>query len=868
MSEKTGTKDVLEQKQKSDAVRSIAAKNVGDVFRSLDSSNDGLDGERVRKQLKKDGLNVIHEERRVQTFVLFLHNFKNPLVIILLIVSAVSFTLGNTLDGSIIALMVLMSVMLNFVQEYRADKAVRKLKERVLAQVHVIRGGKTIEIPAMGLVAGDVIELNAGDVVPADARVLSAKDFFINQASLTGEAFPVEKNEKVVEGAGINEQITALPNLIFTGTAVATGTARAIVVSTGMRTEYGAIATELGKREETNEFTRGIARFSVFIVRVIVVLAAVVFAFVALKSGDTLQAFLFAIAIAVGMTPEFLPAIMAIMMAKGSISMSKKGVIVKRLSAIPAFGSIDVLCTDKTGTITEDRIALIECSDIEGTASDAVFRYAYLTSVFQTGIENPLDEAILEKQKLPMDGYKKVDEIPFDFERKRMSVVVEYSGDTVLITKGAPEEMLDIATMYQVGDTVAVFDEAARKRAVEAYNEQSRQGFRVLAVGMRRMVHVHDVADATRVYTKADEAELTFVGFASFLDPAKADARKAIDQLEDLGIRIKVITGDNELVTEKICREADIPVTGILLGSDVRAFTEDELTERVKTVSLFARCTPFDKLAIIRALKRSGHVVGYLGDGINDALPLKEADVGISVADAVDVAKESADFILTKKDLTSLAEGVVEGRKSFGNTIKYVMMGLSSNFGNMFSMVGAALVLPFLPMLPIQILLNNFLYDFAQVSVSTDTVDKTFMSKPRRWDMSFIKKAMYIFGPISSFFDFLTFGVLWLFMHGNPALFQTGWFVQSLATQTLVIHIIRTRYVPFFESTASKALLATTILVVVTGAVLPLTPLGRAVGLVAMPTQLYVILAGIVVVYLLTMELAKRWFYKSISKEA
>lgn len=850
--------------QKTEYIRQFAGREVGAVFKSLDSSDDGLNQERVKRQLKKDGLNVVREERRVQTIFLLFNNFKNPLVITLLIVSGVSFILGNTFNGCIIAFMVLMSVMLNFVQEYRADQAVRKLKECVLTQTLVIRGGKSTKIPTVGLVRGDIVELNAGDVVPADARVISAKDFFINQSTLTGEAFPVEKNEKVLPNVSEHMNVTEFHNLIFAGTAVATGTARAIVVATGMRTQYGAIAAELGKGEELNEFTRGIARFSVFIVRVIIVLVAIVFSFVAFKNGDFLEAFLFAIAIAVGMTPEFLPAIMAIMMARGSISMSKKGVIVRRLSAIPAFGSIDVLCTDKTGTITEDRIALIECLDPEGTQSADVFRFAYITSAFQTGIENPLDEAILEKQTLSMDEYKKIDEIPFDFERKRMSVVVEYKGDVVLVTKGAPEEMFNIASTYQVGDTVAAFDEAARHRATEIYNRQSRQGFRVLAVGMRT---IHGGFGTEHVYTKAEESGLTFVGFASFLDPAKVDARKAIDQLEGLGIRIKVITGDNELVTEKICGEADIPVTGVLLGSDVRAFTEDELTEQVKTVSVFARCTPFDKLAIIRALKRSGHVVGYLGDGINDALPLKEADVGISVADAVDVAKESADFILTKKDLTSLVEGVLEGRKSFGNTIKYVMMGLSSNFGNMFSMAGAAFLLPFLPMLPIQILLNNFLYDFAQVAVSTDTVDETFMGKPRRWDISFIKRTMYVFGPLSSVFDFLMFGVLWLFMRGNPSVFQTGWFIGSLATQTLVIHVIRTRFTPFFQSTASIALIATTLSVTVIGWLLPLTPLGAAVGLVPLPPMLYIALAGIVILYLVTAEVAKRWFYRNMIKE-
>lgn len=819
----------------------------------------GLTFKEARARLRRDGLNAIREEKRTKALVLFLRNFQSPLIVVLIVVALISWLIGSRVDGSLIAVMVLMSVSLNFFQEYKAGNAVSKLKERVLAKATIIREGKTIEIPAVGLVVGDLIELNAGDVVPADAQVISAKDFFVNQSALTGEAFPIEKN--AIEHAETPEQITQSQNLIFAGTAVATGAARAIVTATGMRTQYGAIAQGLSGQDQPSEFTRGIAAFSGFIVRVIIILALVVFTVTAVKDGNVLEALLFAIAIAVGMTPEFLPAIMAVMMSKGSISMGKKGVIVKRLSAIPAFGSIDVLCTDKTGTITEDRIALIECLDPEGTESGDVFHFAYLTSAFQTGITNPLDDAILDKEQLSLDGYEKMDEIPFDFERKRMSVVVTHDEETLLVTKGAPEEMLDIATRYQVGDRVHTLTHEARTRIKELYAAQSKEGFRVLAVGIRHL------KKENRVYTKADETELTFVGFASFLDPAKEDAREAIDQLEALGICIKVITGDNDLVTEKICRDADIPVTGIMLGSDVRALSQEALREKVMQTSIFARCTPFDKLAILKALRSSGHVVGYLGDGINDALPLKESDVGISVAEAVDVARESADFILTKKSLSTLAEGVIEGRKAFGNTIKYVMMGLSSNFGNMFSMAGAAFLLPFLPMLPIQILLNNFLYDFAQVAVSTDKVDDTFMGKPRRWDISFIKKTMYVFGPISSVFDFLMFGVLWLFMRGNPSVFQTGWFIGSLATQTLVIHVIRTRFTPFVESTASKALIVATLAVTAVGWLLPMTELGRAVGLTPLPPALYIALAAIVVAYLITTEIAKRWFYRKVIKE-
>ncbi len=822
----------------------------------------GLTYAQARTRLKRDGLNAIREEKRTKTVVLFLRNFKSPLVLVLIVVAVVSWSLGSHVDGSIIAVMVLLSVCLNFFQEYKAGNAVHKLKERVLAKATVVREGKTIEIPAVGLVVGDIIELNAGDVVPADAQVLFAKDFFVNQSALTGEAFPIEKTAQPEHEPETGyEHVTQSPHLIFAGTAVATGTARALVVATGMRTQYGTIAQGLEQEDQPSEFTRGIAAFSVFIVRVIIVLAAVVFAVAAIKDGNILEALLFAIAIAVGMTPEFLPAIMAVMMSKGSINMGKKGVIVKRLSAIPAFGSIDVLCTDKTGTLTEDRIALIECMDAQGDESPEVCHYAYLTSTLQTGITNPLDDAILDKEQHSIEGYEKIDEIPFDFERKRMSVVVRNGGDMTLITKGAPEEMLDIASHYRVQGAVQMLDDAARKRIQDVYARQSKEGFRVLAVGIRTM------NGTPRTFTKTDETDLVFIGFASFLDPAKADARQAIDGLEALGIGIKVITGDNDLVTEKICRDADIPITGMMLGSDVRALSPDELKQKVVGISIFARCTPFDKLAIIKALRSSGHVVGYLGDGINDALPLKEADVGISVAEAVDVARESADFILTKKSLSTLAAGVVEGRKAFGNTIKYVMMGLSSNFGNMFSMSGAAFLLPFLPMLPIQILLNNFLYDFAQVAVSTDKVDNTFMGKPRRWDISFIKKTMYVFGPISSVFDFLMFGVLWLFMRGNPSVFQTGWFIGSLATQTLVIHVIRTRFTPFVESTASKALIVATLAVTAVGWLLPMTALGRAVGLTPLPPALYIALAAIVVAYLITTEIAKRWFYRKVIKE-
>jgi Mg2+-importing ATPase len=838
-------------------LRDIASLTPEQALAELKSSRQGLSEDESARRLVEHGQNVIAEKRRAGVVLEFASYIKNPLVLLLLVAAIVSAYIGEGVNALIIGSMALFSVVLDFFQEHKADKAARRLSERVVMSATVIRDGKQREVKTPEICPGDIIFLSAGDLVPADSRIIEAKDLFVNQSSLTGESVPAEKHADPVAGSA---SLGDLTNIVFLGSSVVSGSALAVVAETGGRTEFGRIAKGLTQAERESDFERGVSGFSYFIVRLILVLVLFIFLFNSLMRHNYFQSFLFALAVAVGLTPELLPMIMSVMMSKGSVNMAAKGVIVKRLSSIATFGSIDVLCTDKTGTLTEAEIALVKYVDITGAEKEQVLLATHLNSSHQTGIRNPLDEAVLKHRNPAVlreaSAYAKVDEIPFDFVRKRVSVVVRKGATRQLITKGAPEEVFKECTHVSVKGKTLELGEHALGKASATYQELSRQGYRVLAVAHRV------VADHRQAYTAADERNLVLLGFVAFLDPPKRDVKRVLERLTEAGIEVKVITGDNELVTQRICSEIGLPVKGVLLGHEIDALTVDALRVRVEQTTIFARFSPDEKNRVILALQAGNHVVGYLGDGINDAPSLKAADVGVSVNTAVDVAKESADIIMTHKSLEQLKEGVLEGRKTFGNTMKYIMMGISSNFGNMFSVVGAVMFLPFLPMLPVQILLNNLIYDVSQVTIPSDKVDDEFIQRPKRWDMKFIKRFMLIFGPISSAFDFLTFFVLFVGFGTAAAVFQTGWFLESLATQTLVIHIIRTRKTPFFGSSPSLALLLSTVGCVALGWVIPFTPLGRFFGFTPIPVPILLTLGGIVLAYLVTVEFAKRWFYR------
>jgi Mg2+-importing ATPase len=834
---------------------SFTNKDTTAVLKLFHSRKKGLDEAEVRQRLLKYGHNILVRETKTSAIKEFLSKFKSPLIILLLVAAFLSMVFGEQTNAFIIIIMVVLSAVLDYFEEHHANKSAKKLFETIKIKAMVRRHGREKEIKVTQLVPGDIIILNSGDLVPADARLIFTKDLYVNQASLTGESLPAGKDVEVI---GVDkESLIDFSNMIFAGTNVVSGEAEAVVVAIGKNTELGKISTVLERDNEKSEFEIGITQFGLLIMKIIMFLVLFIFLFNAFVNHKLLESFLFAIAIAVGVTPELLPVIMSVTMARGSVSMAKKGAIVKKLSAISSFGSMDILCTDKTGTLTEGKISLVKHVNVFGKNSEKVLRLAYLNSYFQTGIENPLDEAVKGFRDIDLHGVKKIDEIPFDFIRKRLSVIVEEKGEQWLITKGAPEEIFSCVEKYEVnGDDAILLTSEIRNKAIEIYKNLSTDGFRVLALAAKK------ISDKKNSYHSDSENQLVLFGFIGFLDPPKKGVKESIDQLEDLGIEIKVITGDNELVAKKTCLEIGINVKGIMLGEEVHKLDDYALKYRVEEITIFARFSPDEKNRVITALRANDHVVGYIGDGINDAPSLKTADVGISVNNAVDVAKESAVIILTNKSLNILSEGVIEGRKVFGNTMKYIMMGLSSNFGNMFSAAGAVIFLPFLPMKPLQILLNNFIYDASQITIPSDNVDEEWTKKARRWDMKFIKRFMFLFGPISSLFDFFTFFLLYYGFHLVNGAFQTGWFLESLATQTLVIHIIRSKKISFFQTHASWLLTISTFGAVMFGWILPFTPLAEFFGLVRLPRMVLIALVATVFTYLLTVEFAKRYFYK------
>jgi Mg2+-importing ATPase len=842
------------QKLNTDQLASIALAAPEAALDRYKSRASGLTDEEALARHLKTGPNMVTTHAKMHPLLELLQDFKNPLILIMLSISLIFILMGETINGAIILVMILMSVLLNFYQEYQATQAAEKLQDRVALFARVRRSGKDEDLKAILVTYGDVIVLNAGDLIPADARILTAKDFFVNQSTLTGESFPVEKSSPPISKSG--SDITDLTNLVFSGTSVVTGTATAMVFEIGIKTQLGSIVKDLNIAEEDNDFTRGVKEFSAFITRVIMVLVILVFGINFLIHHNLFSSFSFAIAVAVGLTPEFLPMILSVTMSRGSMAMAKKGVIVKKLTAIPTFGSMDILCTDKTGTLTQDKIQLVKYVTLTGEHSPDVLLHAYLNSYHQTGINNPMDEAVKAYKHLDIKKYSKIDEIPFDFERKCMSVVVNLGQERLLITKGAPENILKVSQFYGTDGHRLTLTPAHRDQALKQYHLLSAQGYRVIAVATKPVT----AKDAP--YTKEDEQDLTLLGFTAFLDPVKNKVKEAIDQLEAIGIEMKVITGDNELVSQKICTDAGIQSKGTLLGHEADKMTDQELQERSENTTIFARFSPSQKNRVILALKKNGHVVGYMGDGINDAPSLRSADVGISVENAVDVAKESAALILTHKSLRELYAGVVEGRKIFGNTMKYILMGLSSNFGNMFSVLGAVIFIPFLPMLPIQILLNNFLYDLSQLTIPSDTVDEEYIKSPKRWDIHFIRRFMFTLGPVSSLFDFISYGVLYYFFSHNPSAFQTGWFMESLATQTFVIYVIRTRKIPILQSRPSLLLMISTIMAVSLGWLIPYTALGKAFQFFPLPWHVVSLIILIVLIYLILTQIIKTLFYR------
>lgn len=832
-----------------------------DLLSKFNTSLEGLTMPEAEDRLKEYGFNEPAKKKKRTILWQIFSKFLNPLVIVLIIIGIFSLFFGEKIEAFLVLLMILMSVFLSFIQEYRSGKEAEKLGEMVRATSTVLRNGKKREIKMRQIVPGDIIDLYAGDMIPADVRILSGKDLFINQASLTGESFPVEKFANPIQPK--SHSISEMSNVAFMGSSVVSGTALGLVLKTGVNTQFGELSKRLAAMTTQTSFDKGIHRFVWLMIQFMILLVAVIFIINVAAKGKLIEAFLFSLAVAVGLTPEMLPMIVAINLSKGAIAMSKKKVIVKRLNSIQNLGAMDVLCTDKTGTLTMDKVVLEKHCDVVRQENEDVLKLAYINSFYQTGLKNLLDKAIMKHQKLMVKQYKKIDEIPFDFSRRIMSVIVEAEGGPAspagthrLISKGAPEEIFKRCTHYELDGEIYEMESLILSDLKEEYDKLSADGFRVLATSYR------DMEARISAYSKDDEQQMILKGYLAFLDPPKSSAKKIISRLQKRGIKFMVLTGDNELVTKKICGDVGLDVQGLMSGDKIESLNDQELQEVVKTTTVFARLSPTQKEKVICALHRNNHVVGYLGDGINDAPSLKAADVGISVNNAVDIAKESADIILLEKSLLVLEDGVLEGRKTFGNTMKYIKMGSSSNLGNMISMTGASLFLPFLPMTPIQILLNNFLYDVSQVAIPTDHMDKEYLETPKPWDIVAIRRFMMIFGPISSLFDFITFGLLLFFFKASEIGFHTGWFLESLCTQTLVIHIIRTSKTPFVKSRSSHFLALMSIFIVSVGLALPFSPFARYIGFARPSSAFLFALVGIVAAYLVMTQLIKVWYVK------
>jgi P-type Mg2+ transporter len=871
-------------------VADYAPRDVGDVLLFLNSSPDGILKLEAAERRGKYGLNEVTHERAPRWYIQLIHSFHNPFIYMLIMLAFVSFLTRDMKATVIITVMVSISVGLRFVQESRSSRAAERLRAMVGTTATVSRLGPRIiatlplgeesngrnaprhpptreEVPIKLLVPGDVIHLSAGDMVPADVLVLSAKDLFVSQSILTGESLPVEKSAdsgRVVESPGPFD----LPNACFMGTNVVSGTAKAVVVATGPRTYLGSLASHLVGKRATTGFDRGVNGVSWLLIRFMLVMVPLVFVINGVTKGNWVGAFFFAVSVAVGLTPEMLPMIVTANLARGAVAMSRRKVIVKRLNAIQNLGAMDVLCTDKTGTLTQDKVVLLKHLNVAGEEDDGVFEYAFLNSHFQTGLKNLLDKAVLEhdneiESKRLTDRYLKYDEIPFDFVRRRMSVIVHevLRGRDLLICKGAVEEVHSACRSVRIGDRVVPLTEEIRERAIGLSKAMNEDGLRVIAVAFKQVDSL-----AQRQYGVADEDDMILCGFIAFLDPPKESAAPAIAALRAHGVTIKILTGDNELVARKVCRDVGLDASGLLLGGMVEVMSDVELEEAAGRTTLFAKLTPAQKARIVAALQRRGHTVGFLGDGINDAPALRDTDVGISVDSGADIARESADIILLEKSLLVLEEGVIAGRVTFGNIMKYIKMAASSNFGNMASVLVASVWLPFLPMLPLQILIQNLLYDLSQTAIPFDRVDDEYLERPRKWQVRDIGRFMLFIGPISSIFDLTTFALMWVVFGANTvdrqSLFQTGWFVEGLLSQTLIIHMIRTSKVPFIQSRAAAPLMLLTLVVMATGLAIPYTRLGSTVGMVPLPPAYFPWLAATLVGYCVLAQVVKRWFLR------
>ena len=838
------------------------------IFQRLDTSAGGHTAKSAAAQFKAAGPNTVAVGGRHSWIWDLLQRCRNPLVIQLLVIATVSYIMDDLRSAVVVGGMVFLSVVLSYVQEARSSRAVEKLQKLVKTTVTALRDGKETDVSLEDIVPGDVVVLAAGSLIPADLRILSAKDFFVTQSALTGESMPIEKN------ADANQPASGAPfeltNACFMGTNVLSGSARGLVLTTGSKTYFGALAAKLQGKREATSFDNGVRDFTWLMIRFMIVMVSITFLIVGLTKGNWAEALLFALSVAVGLTPEMLPMIITVCLSKGALMMARKKVIVKHLHAIQNFGAMDVLCTDKTGTLTQDHVVLERYVDVTNRQSDDVLRYAYMNSFYQTGLRNLLDRAILSHTDLDVErGCKKVDEIPFDFKRRRMSVVIDHEDRHVLICKGAVEEVASICANYQVDEDINPLIKLIRDDLMDEYRHLSADGYRVLAIAYREFDR------AKQTFTVADESELTLLGYIAFFDPAKDTSAKAIEALTRSGVTVKILTGDNELVTRKVCNDVGMKIIKVMTGPQLATLDDEGFAREVVEANVFARLTPDQKEKVIKTLRAKGHVVGFMGDGINDVLAMKAADVGISVDTAVDVAKESADIILLEKSLLVLEDGIIEGRKVFGNITKYIKMGASSNFGNMFSVVGGAYFLPFLPMAPIQVLVNNLLYDVSQLGIPLDHVDEEYLLQPRRWNIKSIQKFMIFIGPISSIFDYATF-FLMLYFFGASAfnapgatdaakahweqLFHTGWFVESLLTQTLIVHIIRTYRIPFVQSRASNTMTFTTLLIMAVGCWLPFSPAAHFLGFTPLPPVFFLWMAAFLIAYSVLTHTVKTWF--------
>jgi P-type Mg2+ transporter len=824
---------------------------VPDLLQRLQTSAQGLTSSEAQQRLTRYGSNLLKPKKKSNIITLLMGQFKSPLILLLLGAAILAFFLHDPIDGLIILGIVIISGLLGFWQERGAVDAVEKLLAIVEVKARVLRDGEAKEIPTEKVVPGDAVRLAAGDVVPGDCVVLESKDLFIDEATLTGETFPAEKMPGQLPAETPLAQRT---NTLFLGTHVVSGMAKAVVIQTGKETEFGKVSERLRLRPQETEFERGVRRFGYFLMEVTLVLVIAIFGINVFLSRPVLDSLLFTLALAVGLTPQLLPAIISINLAHGAKRMARQKVIVKRLASIENFGSMNILCSDKTGTLTEGVVKLHSALGVGGQENEKVLFYAYLNAYFETGFSNPIDNALRTHHPLDISGYQKLDELPYDFIRKRLSILLSKDHMSLMVTKGALLNVLTVCSSAETPDGNIVDLATVKEQIQHRFEELSRKGFRVLGVAYRAPV-------GDPVITKDDEVGMTFLGFLVFFDPPKTDIREIISQLMNLGISLKIITGDNQLVAAHLIQDVGIPSPQIITGSDLYHMSDEALLRRVNDVDLFAAVEPNQKERIILALKKAGNVVGCLGDGINDASALHAADVGISVDGAVDVAKEAADIVMLEKDLGILVQGVREGRTTFANTLKYVFMATSANFGNMFSMAGASLFLPFLPLLPKQILLTNLLTDFPEMTIATDTVDREMVEQPRRWNIRFIRNFMATFGIVSSFFDYLTFGVLLLILEATPEQFRTAWFLESVISSALIVLIIRTRQ-PFFRSKPGKYLFMVTLLIVGLTLLLPFTPVAKVFGFIPLPTS-FILFVGIIVgLFMAAAEVTKRIFYR------